>query len=142
MAHLASQDAGFDEEDDAFAPPPQRRQRLADTGPAEVPAGSSGSNSVPAPVPAPVPEPTAAPSDPVVQLTLALQSLLTSQSIAAAHPRPYVPDFRKDLNMTAWPPYSGDFRTFRTYKKDVLFTLEVLPREAHETSSSISHQSL
>ena len=85
----------------------------------------SGSKFAPAPAPAP--------ADALSQLALALQGLMDQASITTAvQPRPYVPDYRKDLNMTAWPSCSGDFRTFRIYKKDVLFTLGMLPQEAHD----------
>ena len=78
---------------------------------------------------APAPEPTPAPPDPLGQLALAIQSLMTqASSTTSVQPMPYAPDFRKELNMTMWPSYSGDFRTFRTYKKDVIFTLGMLPQ--------------
>ena len=42
-------------------------------------------------------------------------------------PRPYVPDYRKEFNWTTWPIYFGDFKTFRKFKKEVSFTLTMLP---------------
>ena len=121
----APHDAEEHDDEGAVQEPPLRRPLPAAAGPEDV-AGN-----------------TPAPADTLNQLALALQSLMSqAPSTTSMQPRPYVPDFRKDLNMTTWPSYSGDFRTFRIYKKDVLFTLGMLPPRSACQSSSLSYQSI
>ena len=58
---------------------------------------------------------------------LSVQSAAQTSIIPSPPPRPFVPDYRKEFNWTTWPIYSGDFKTFRKFKKEVSFTLTMLP---------------
>ena len=120
-----------EEEGDEIPPDqPEKGTTAGETDPPAAEAAPATPTGSAAPAAATIP----VSSDALNQLMLAFACMTTqnaAQTSIVPQPRPFVPDFRKDLNLATWPSYSGDFKSFRKFKKEVLFTLTMLPAESH-----------